>query len=170
MNNKELEKCCVPEERDAVMHGEREGAESVPSLGGEKNRSHLFQPGQVANPKGRPKGVPNKVTKSIREAVIAATQAGACHEHGLTGWLIERAHGGIEDKKIFGAMVSRVIPVEITGTDGGPIKIDLGWLSGRNVSANVIDADDVTPTAQDAGNALPSPVPTDYQSVEGSES
>lgn len=118
---------------------------------------------------GRKKGQPNKITKTIREAVLEAVQPGACHEHGFAGWLIERSQGGIEDRKIFAGVVSRVIPVEITGAGGGPIKIDLGWLSGRNVTASVIDAVDVTPTAQDAGNALPSPVPTDYQSVEGSE-
>lgn len=95
--------------------------------------------------KGRTPGAVNKVTKTIREAVLEAVQPGACHEEGLTGWLKDRAVGGIEDRKIFAAVVSRVIPVEITGAGGGPVKIDLGWLTERRIGGDVID---VTPTTQ----------------------
>lgn len=80
---------------------------------------------------------------------MAATQEGACHPDGFKGWLIERAHGGIEDRKIFAGVVSRVIPVEITGTDGGPIKIDLGWLGQRRIGyGDVIDVLPVTSPTQ----------------------
>lgn len=150
-------------EREPVNAGEREGAESVPSP---EKGSNLFKPGQAPGP-GRPKGVPNKLTKSIRDAVLEAVQPGACHEEGLTGWLKDRALGGIEDRKIFAGMVSRVIPVEITGAGGGPIKIDLGWMTDRRlVTGDVID---VTPTSQNDGNALLSAGATDSISVNKEE-
>lgn len=99
--------------------------------------------------KGRPKGVPNKINKTIKEAVLEAVQPGACHEDGLKGWLIDRAQGGVEDRKIFAAVVSRVIPVEVTGADGGPVKIDLGWLSQRRIGyGDVVDVLPVTSETQ----------------------
>ena len=120
------------EEGKVEIPVEREGADSEPS-GRERSLANLTA-------RGRPKGVPNKLTKSIREAVLEAVQPGACHEEGLAGWLKDRALGGIEDRKIFAGMVSRVIPVEITGAGGGPIKIDLGWMTERRlVSGDVVD-------------------------------
>lgn len=127
----------------------------------EREGDHLFRPGQSGNPAGRPKGVPNKVSKSIREAVLEAVQPGMCHPEGLKGWLVERALGGIEDRKIFAGVVSRVIPIEITGEGGGAVKVDLGWLSGRKIGGDVID---ITPTTQKAGEPATARLPTDFKS------
>lgn len=118
-----------------------DGANTVEREDKRKTGAHLFKKGEG----GRPKGVPNKVSKSIREAVLEAVQPGMCHPEGLKGWLVERALGGIEDRKIFAGVVSRVIPIEITGEGGGAVKVDLGWLAGRKIGGDVID---VTPTAQ----------------------
>lgn len=108
-------------------------------------------PNSLANltARGRPPGVPNKVTRTIRQAVMESIEPGNCHPDGLAGWLIERARGGIEDRKIYAAVVSRVIPIEITGEGGGPVKIDLGWLTGRKVGGEVID---ITPTQSHIGH------------------
>jgi hypothetical protein len=122
---------------DAVSTMERESSE--------KKRSNLFTPGNG----GRPKGAQNKVTRTIRAAVMESIEPGNCHPDGLAGWLIERARGGIEDRKIYAAVVSRVIPIEITGEGGGPVKIDLGWLTGRKVGGEVID---ITPTQSHIGH------------------
>ncbi len=125
--------------------------------GEEKSRRHLFAPG---NP-GKPKGAVNRVSKTIREAVLEAVQPGMCHPEGLKGWLVDRAQGGIEDRKIFAGVVSRVIPIEITGEGGGPVKIDLGWLTGRKIGGDVID---ITPTTQTLGDQATARLPTDFQS------
>jgi hypothetical protein len=119
-----------------------------------------FAPGNPGGP-GRPKGMPNKVTRTIREAVMESIEPGNCHPDGLAGWLIERARGGIEDRKIYAAVVSRVIPIEITGENGGPVKIDLGWLTGRKVGGEVID---ITPTTQTLADQALTRLPTDFQS------
>ncbi len=135
----------------------REGESTVEREGGEKKRSHLFAPGNT----GRPKGSVNRVSKSIREAVLEAVQPGMCHPEGLKGWLVERALGGIEDRKIFAGVVSRVIPIEITGEGGGAVKVDLGWLAGRKIGGDVID---ITPATQTSGEQATARLATDFQS------
>ncbi len=122
---------------------EREGETIALEREGKPKRK--VAPQSLANltARGRPPGTPNKVSKSIREAVLEAVQPGMCHPEGLKGWLVERALGGIEDRKIFAGVVSRVIPIEITGEGGGAVKVDLGWLAGRKIGGDVID---VTPT------------------------
>jgi hypothetical protein len=82
-------------------------------------------------PAGRAKGVPNKVTRTIREAVEMAAKD--CHPKGLAGWLVERAQGSLGDRQIFAAMVNKAMPLQVnTNVDGG-IRLELGWLSARQV-------------------------------------
>lgn len=150
-----VKKSSVSPSLDGKKGVEREG----------KRRDHLFKPGNQMG--GRPKGLPNKITRGIKDAVMESIQPGQCHPEGLAGWLRERALGGIEDRKIYAGIVSRVIPIEVTGADGGPVKIDLGWLTGRSVGRQEVD---VTPTSQDyiehnEINGLGTDVP-DYQSDE----
>lgn len=139
--------------------------ESVSTLEreGKPKKGKGSSPASLANltARGRPPGTPNKVSKTIREAVLEAVQPGHCHPEGLKGWLVERALGGIEDRKIFAGVVSRVIPIEITGEGGGAVKVDLGWLSGRKIGGDVID---ITPTTQTAGEQAAARLPTDFQS------
>jgi hypothetical protein len=123
----------------------QEAVSTVERVDKRKTNPNLFKPGEG----GRPKGIPNKVTRTIRQAVMESIEPGNCHPDGLAGWLIERARGGIEDRKIYAAVVSRVIPIEITGEGGGPVKIDLGWLTGRKVGGEVID---ITPTQSHIGH------------------
>ena len=92
-------------------------------------------------PGGRPKGTPNRVTRSIREAVEKASHE--CHPRGLAGWLLERSRGGIQDRQIFAAMVMKALPLQVQANVDGTVKIELGWLGGRNVGAT---------TAQIAGD------------------
>lgn len=82
-------------------------------------------------PGGRPKGVQNKVTRTIREAVEKAARD--CHADGLAGWLIERAQGGIQDRQIFAQMVNKAMPLQVQANVDGGIKLELSWLGGRNI-------------------------------------
>lgn len=125
-------------------------SESAPKQKG-KGRHRLTGPGP-----GRPKGIPNKVSQSIKEAIEAATRPGTCHPQGLTGWLIERAQGGVADRQIFAAMVAKALPLQVQAQGGGAgVTINLGWLAGRgliNVTPtahpNVIDAQLIESTAR----------------------
>ena len=82
-------------------------------------------------PAGRAKGVPNKVTRTIREAVEMAARD--CHPKGLAGWLVERAQGSLGDRQIFAAMVNKAMPLQVHANVDGGIKLELGWLSARQV-------------------------------------
>ena len=82
-------------------------------------------------PAGRVKGVPNKVTRTIREAVEMAARD--CHPKGLAGWLVERAQGSLGDRQIFAAMVNKAMPLQVHANVDGGIKLELGWLSARQV-------------------------------------
>ena len=80
---------------------------------------------------GRPKGIPNRVTRTIREAVEMAARD--CHPEGLAGWLIERAQGSIQDRQIFAQMVNKAMPLQVQANVGGGIKLELSWLGGRSI-------------------------------------
>lgn len=82
-------------------------------------------------PTGRPKGVQNRVTRTIREAVEKAARD--CHPEGLAGWLVERAMGGIQDRQIFAQMVNKAMPLQVQANVDGGIKLELSWLAGRNI-------------------------------------
>ncbi len=94
-------------------------------------------------PVGRPKGVQNKLTQSLKEAVERAARD--CHPQGLAGWLVERAQGGVQDRQIFAGLVGKVIPIQVNQDVSGGVSISLNWLGQRNIGtiaaqAKVIDA------------------------------
>ena len=71
---------------------------------------------------GRPKGSRNKTTTVLKEAVLEA--AGEVGENGLggdglTGYLRKIAR---EEPKAFCSVLGRVLPLQVTGKDDGPIE------------------------------------------------
>lgn len=80
---------------------------------------------------GRPKGVPNKLTVTLKAAVERAARD--CHPQGLAGWLVDRANGSIGDRQIFAALVGKVIPIQVNQQVEGGISINLNWLGGRAI-------------------------------------
>ena len=68
---------------------------------------------------GRPKGVPNKLTASVKEAIEAAAQ-------GLGGGtrLEEWAREAPENEKAFWTVIyPKLLPLQVTGKDGGALEI-----------------------------------------------
>ena len=86
-------------------------------------------------PGGRPKGVQNKVTRTIREAVEKAARD--CHPEGLAGWLVERAQGSLGDRQIFAQMVNKAMPLQVQAQVGGGVQIQLSWLGQRQIGTTV---------------------------------
>ena len=89
---------------------------------------------------GRPKGLPNKVARTIRAAVEVAAREVTTREgeKGLTAWLLERASGGIADRQIFAGMVKAALPLKVDATVQ-TISINLGWLGARPIDGLTID-------------------------------
>jgi hypothetical protein len=112
---------------------------------------------------GRPKGLPNKVARTIRAAVETAAREVTTRDgqKGLTAWLLERAAGGIADRQIFAGMVKAALPLKVDATVQS-IQINLGWLAARPIdtAGAVIDA---------APGTLPAAMPPAIEASHGAE-
>lgn len=69
--------------------------------------------------KGRIKGTPNKTTRTLKEAILAAAEA--CGEDGkgkgsLVGYLTGLAR---RDNKAFASLLGKVLPMTISGDPSG---------------------------------------------------
>lgn len=105
----------------------------TPKVGAVKERPRSPLSGAPLPP-GRQKGTPNRVTRTIREAVEKAARD--CHPQGLAGWLVERAQGSIGDRQIFAAMVNKAMPLQVHANVDGGIKLELSWIGSRSIGTN----------------------------------
>lgn len=62
--------------------------------------------------KGRPKGVPNKVTKALKEMILEAAEQ--AHPKGTVGYLRAQA---TDNPVAFMALLGRVLPMTIQGNN-----------------------------------------------------
>jgi hypothetical protein len=89
---------------------------------------------------GRPKGLPNKDNRDIKNMIVAAL-AGA----GGVNYLIRQAE---QNPVAFLGLVGKVLPLQVTGEAGGPIHFSFEW-----APAQPVDTTAATPTI-DADAAL----------------
>lgn len=68
---------------------------------------------------GRPKGVPNKTTALLKDAILKAAEA-AGDEEGIVGYLTTQAKA---NPGPFMALLGKVLPMQVTGEDGGPLQV-----------------------------------------------
>lgn len=78
---------------------------------------------------GRPKGIPNKDNGDIKALVI-----GALHAAGGVEYLRQRA---FDQPVAFMGLVGKVLPLQITGKDGGALHVEFRWADETPVA--VID-------------------------------
>lgn len=74
---------------------------------------------------GRQKGTPNKNTSLLKDAILRAAELAGGKE-GLIGYLKKQALK--ENSGPFIALLGKVLPLQITGANGGPIKHDLSGI------------------------------------------
>lgn len=68
---------------------------------------------------GRPKGVPNKKTAALKEMILQALDG--AHEDGGVAYLKDQAE---KNPTAFLTLVGKVLPLQLTGEDGGAIQIE----------------------------------------------
>jgi hypothetical protein len=69
---------------------------------------------------GRKKGVPNKTTALLKDAILQAAEAAGGAE-GMVGYLTSQA---ATNPGPFLALLGKVLPMQVVGEDGGPVKIE----------------------------------------------
>lgn len=69
--------------------------------------------------KGRVKGVPNRTTALLKDAILKAAE-GAGGQDGMVGYLQKQAS---ENPGPFMALLGKVLPMQVSGEDGGPVQI-----------------------------------------------
>lgn len=68
---------------------------------------------------GRPKGVPNKTTTQLKEALLeAAAKAGG--DGGLVGYLTRQAQ---ENPQSFLPLLGKVLPLQVAGDQDSPLSV-----------------------------------------------
>ena len=70
---------------------------------------------------GKPKGAVNKNTKQIKEMILAALD-----QSGGVDYLVERANDP-KTASAFLGLVGKVLPMQVTGEDGGPVSVTFTW-------------------------------------------
>jgi len=89
------------------------------------NEEKPFVVGDGTPGPGRPKGVPNKTTALLKDAILqAAINAGGDADEnnpgGLVGYLTTQA---VKNPNAFMPLLGKVLPMQLTGDDGGPVQI-----------------------------------------------
>ena len=74
---------------------------------------------------GRPKGSANKATKELKEMIL-----GALDGVGGQKYLEERANDP-KTQAAFLALIGKVLPMAVTGADGGPVVVEIVQFGGK---------------------------------------
>ncbi len=80
---------------------------------------------------GRVKGTPNKTTVQVREAILNAFEL--CGGEQYLVWV------ALTDPKTFCTLLGRVLPIEMSGPGGGPIKVITSDMSLQDAAAAYAD-------------------------------
>ena len=78
-----------------------------------------------AGKRGRKPGVPNRITAVLKDAIVlAATAVGedGKGKNGLLGYLVALAR---DEKRVFGALLARVIPLATSDSESGNVVVEI---------------------------------------------
>lgn len=80
------------------------------------------RPKPPAAGKGRPKGSSNKTTALLKEAILKAAEVTGEDGGGKNGLMGYCAFLAKKEPKAFSALLGKVLPLQLTGEDGGPVR------------------------------------------------
>ena len=72
---------------------------------------------------GRKKGVPNKTTALLKEAILRAAEQSGYDQRGRDGLIGYLRRVADEDVKAFSGLLGKVLPLQVVGDGGGPVVI-----------------------------------------------
>lgn len=86
----------------------------------EESKEPAYNLGKSAGNRGmgRPVGVPNKITKQLKDMILEAL-----NNAGGVDYLTTQAH---ENPKAFLPLLAKILPYQVTGEGGKPISLILG--------------------------------------------
>lgn len=87
--------------------------------------------GKGAAGPGRPKGMPNKTTIAVKEAVLAALD-----KAGGVDYLVTQAE---ENPTAFLTLVGKVLPLQVIGDKSNPLSVAVQMIERRVIDANPTD-------------------------------
>lgn len=73
--------------------------------------------------KGRAKGVPNKTTALLKEAILKAAEATGSDKAGKGGLVGYCTLLAKDEPKAFAQLLGKVLPMQVTGEDGGALQV-----------------------------------------------
>ena len=81
------------------------------------------RPGDGTPGPGRPKGLPNKTTALLKDAILmAAETAGGGEPDGLVNYLVAQAK---QNPGPFMTLLGKVLPTQVSGEEGGNIIVEI---------------------------------------------
>lgn len=76
---------------------------------------------------GRPKGVPNKATIAAKEAIaLAAERLGGVDR--IVDWAKEHPDN---ERAFWATIYPKLMPLQVSGENGGPMRVEFGWARGE---------------------------------------
>lgn len=88
------------------------------------DRKHRFKKGEPRPEKaGRAKGTPNKVTVLLKEAILTAAEKSGFDGQGREGAIGYLTWLSRVEPAVFGRLLEKLLPYQLTGKDGGPINL-----------------------------------------------
>lgn len=74
---------------------------------------------------GRPKGLPNKTTRVLKDAILLAGEQSGNDQRGKGGLVGYLKRVADEDVKAFSGLLGRVLPLQVTGEGGKALVVTL---------------------------------------------